>query len=220
MGAGVHRAVTPAAWIALAVAAVFAVADWVSRARDDQTLEYIAKPATLVALIAAAVALDPMHGGQRAWFVAALAFSLAGDVLLMLPSDLFVPGLAAFLVAHVCYVVGFWLEPPGALALVVAAVIVVAAVAPIARRVIAALRAKKQLDLVGPVAAYIAVISVMVISAGASGNVVAAVGAALFAASDSMIAWDRFVRPFRAAAVAIMVTYHVGQALLVVSLIR
>ena len=33
-----------------------------------------------------------------------------------------------------------------------------------------------------------------------------------------MIAWNRFVRPFRGADVAIMVTYHLGQAGLVLSL--
>src|SRR5690349_8961742 len=116
---------TALAWIALAAAAVFAIGDWISRARDDQLLEYVTKPATLVALIVVALALDPASSGRRAWFVAALAFSLAGDVFLMLPRDLFVAGLASFLVAHVCYVAGFWVEPPGARAVVVAGVIVV-----------------------------------------------------------------------------------------------
>ena len=60
-------------------------------------------------------------------------FSLAGDVFLMLPRDAFVAGLAAFLVAHVCYVVGFWTDPPAAVAMLVASVVVVIAVAPIAR---------------------------------------------------------------------------------------
>jgi uncharacterized membrane protein YhhN len=214
--------VTTLAWVALALAAVFAVADWVSRARDDQRLEYVAKPATLVALIVVALAIDPQHDGTRAWFVAALVFSLAGDVFLMLPSDQFVAGLASFLVAHVCYVVGLWLHPPEALAVVVAAVVVAAAIVPVAGRIIGALKrghGGEHRDLVAPVAAYIAVISVMVISAIASGNVAAAAGAVLFAGSDSMIAWSRFVRPFRAASVAIMVTYHLGQALLVLSLL-
>jgi uncharacterized membrane protein YhhN len=73
--------------------------------------------------------------------------------------------------------------------------------------------------LVGPVIAYISVISAMVVSALASGNVAAGTGAVLFAGSDSLIAWDRFVRPLQWAPVAIMVTYHVGQALLVLSLL-
>ena len=72
----------------------------------------------------------------------------------------------------------------------------------------------------GPVAVYIAVISAMVVSALASGNVIAAVGAVTFAASDAMIAWSRFLRPFRGSRVAIMVTYHCAQAALVLSLLR
>jgi hypothetical protein len=35
-----------------------------------------------------------------------------------------------------------------------------------------------------------------------------------------MIAWNRFVQPFAAAAVAIMVTYHLGQLGLVLSLLH
>ena len=46
-----------------------------------------------------------------------------------------------------------------------------------------------------------------------SGNVLAAVGAVLFVASDSMIAWDRFVGTVAPAPPSlIMVTYHLGQA--------
>jgi len=65
-----------------------------------------------------------------------------------------------------------------------------------------------------------AVISAMLATALATGNVLAAAGAVLFVASDSMIAWDRFVRRFAWAPVAIMVTYHLGQAGLVASLLR
>jgi uncharacterized membrane protein YhhN len=63
------------------------------------------------------------------------------------------------------------------------------------------------------------VISVMVASALASGIAVAAIGAISFAASDSLIAWDRFVRPLAWSGVVIMVTYHVAQALLTLSLL-
>ena len=48
-----------------------------------------------------------------------------------------------------------------------------------------------------PVAAYMVVIGAMVATALAVGNPLAAVGAVLFAASDSMIAWDRFVGSVR-----------------------
>ena len=209
----------PAAIVALIFTGGFAIGDWSSRVRDDKRLEYVCKPGTLTALIIVAVALDPASGAsdRRTWFVAALVFSLVGDVLLMLPRDAFVAGLAAFLVAHVCYVVGFWTDPPAAIAMVVASTVVVLAVAPIARTVLRALASEPALR--PPVAIYMVVIATMVASAIASGNVVAASGAVLFAASDSLIAWDRFVRPVAGAAVVIMVTYHLGQILLVLSLL-
>src|SRR5580704_890876 len=117
---------TAASVVLLAVAGLAAVGDWWARFRHDRRLEYLCKPAALAALIGVAVALSPAAdlGTRRWWFVAALVFSLAGDIALMLPTDLFVVGLAAFLVAHLCYLAGFWVRGPGALALTVAAVVV------------------------------------------------------------------------------------------------
>ena len=48
---------------------------------------------------------------------------------------------------------------------------------------------------------------------------VAIAGALLFYASDAILAWDRFVAPKRWGRVATHVTYHTGQALLVLSLL-
>jgi uncharacterized membrane protein YhhN len=211
---------TAPAVVALVVAALAAIGDWRARMRHDRRLEYLCKPAALVALIAVAVSLSPAPdlGARRWWFVAALVFSLVGDIALMLPADLFVAGLAAFLVGHLCYLAGFWVKGPGSLALAVAAVCVVAVVAPFAVRILKAL--STHTSLLGPVALYMVVISAMLATAVATGNVPAGVGAALFVSSDTMIAWNRFVRPFPAADVAIMVTYHLGQAALVLSLLR
>lgn len=209
--------------VAFVCAGVFAVGDWIAKARSQRVLEYVCKPATMVALIVAAGTLDPAADAhtRRAWFVAALVFSLAGDVFLMLPQDLFVPGLAAFLVGHVCYLAGFWSAGPAGAALAVAVVIVVLVVAPLGRTILGAItRAGEPGSLRIAVALYMTVISAMLATALATGNVLAAVGATLFVASDSMIAWDRFVRPLAWAPVAIMVTYHLGQAGLVASLLR
>ena len=65
------------------------------------------------------------------------------------------------------------------------------------------------------VTVYMVVIGVMAGSAIAAGLPIAIAGALLFMLSDSMIAWNRFVAPFAGARLAIIVTYHVGQALLV-----
>jgi uncharacterized membrane protein YhhN len=45
----------------------------------------------------------------------------------------------------------------------------------------------------------------------------AAAGALLFMTSDALIGWNRFVRSLAWAPLAIIVTYHVAQMLLVVS---
>jgi uncharacterized membrane protein YhhN len=59
---------------------------------------------------------------------------------------------------------------------------------------------------------YSVVIGTMAASAIASGSTLAIGGALLFVVSDMLIAWSRFVTPYAWAPVAIIVTYHVGQA--------
>ncbi len=202
----------------LAVAGVFAVVDWFAVARSSKPTEYVAKPATLVALIVTAVLLDPVSDTQRAWFVAALVFSLGGDVFLMLPRDLFVAGLASFLVGHLAYIVGINVLGGDALDVIVASIVVVAVAAPLAVRIVRAVMATDH-RLVGPVVVYVLAITAMVVSALAAGVAWMIVGAILFYASDALIAWNRFVRPTPWMPVAIIVTYHLGQAGLTLGLL-
>lgn len=211
-------AVNTLSWVLLAGAGVAAVANWWSRLAGSRRVEYVSKPATMLALVGVALALDPLHADQRAWFVAGLVLSLAGDVFLMLPADRFVAGLGSFLLAHVAYVVGINLHPGSAVALVVAAVVVALVAVGVGIRIVRGAAAAGGGRLAGPVVAYMAVISAMVVSAVAAGPWIAGAGAVLFFASDGLIAWNRFVTPIRWAPVAIMVTYHLGQAGLVLSL--
>jgi uncharacterized membrane protein YhhN len=170
-------------------------------------------------LIGVALVLDPTHGDRRTWFVVALVLSLAGDVFLMLPRDLFVAGLASFLLAHVAYVVGFRMHGGSAGAWVLAGLAVVVVDVLLAGPVLAAVR-RRHKDLLVPVVAYVVVISAMVSAALATGIALAIAGAALFFASDTLIAWNRFVRARPWMPLAIIVTYHLGQAGLVLSLAR
>ncbi len=209
---------TTGAWVLLAVAGVFAVADWAAVARGSKPVEYVPKPVALAALIGVALLVDPADGAQRGWFVVALACSLAGDVFLMLPRDLFVAGLAAFLLAHVAYIVGINLDGGGALSLVVAGALVVAVAGPIAMQILRTVTARHR-DLTVPVATYVVVISAMLVSALATGSPWLIVGALLFYVSDACIGWDRFVRSAPWLPLAIIVTYHLGQAGLTLSLV-
>jgi len=173
----------------------------------------------MVALIGVAVTLDPTQAGRRDWFVVALVLSMLGDVFLMVPRDLFVAGLASFLLAHLAYTVGFRVDGAPAAAWAAAAVGVLAVDVVLARPVLGAVR-RRHGDLLVPVVSYMVVISAMVSAAVATGIGLAVAGALLFFTSDTLIAWNRFVgrRPWMP--LAIIVTYHVGQAGLVLSLAR
>ena len=208
---------TAAASVALVVAAVAGLVDWAAVARGARRAEYVAKPLAMAALIAVALLLDPADEGRRAWFVAAGAFSLAGDVFLMLSRDRFVPGLVSFLLAHVCYVAGLVQSPlqPGPALIAVAAVAL--AVAIVGQRVLRAVRAHHG-ALFAPVVVYLVIIATMVVAAASAGPMLATAGAALFFASDSILATERFVRRTSWGRVAVMVTYHLGQAGLIMSL--
>jgi len=188
--------------------ALCAVADWVAVARARKHLEYVAKPAALAALIVYATAGAQPSG----WLIAALVFSLLGDVYLMLPADLFAPGLVAFLLAHLAYIADF--EAPVTWR-VIWLVVLLAGSVPLALRI---MRAVKESALRPAIALYMTVITLMVASALASGSRLAVVGALLFFASDGVLAWNRFVHPFPRGPLAVIVTYHLGQLALATAL--
>ena len=62
-------------------------------------------------------------------------------------------------------------------------------------------------------------ISLMVAAAAAAGNAWAVAGAVLFLASDTILGWRQFVAQRPWMPVTIMVTYHLAQAALVISLV-
>lgn len=213
------------AWLLLVLFLAVAALDWVAIHLPSKGLEYLAKPGCMVLLIACAFALDPADDAARALLVTALGLSMLGDVFLMLPGrqpgtsgpNLFVAGLGSFLLAHLAYVVGFGLEGVSLGGLALGVVPVVLLVVVVGRRVRAAVAAGSEPELAVPVSAYIGVISLMVLAAFGTTDVRAMVGAALFAGSDALIAWERFVAKRPWGPLTIIVTYHLAQALLVLS---
>ncbi|HEY5434457.1 MAG TPA: lysoplasmalogenase family protein [Candidatus Limnocylindrales bacterium] len=219
---------TPLTGTLLGIAAGAAMVDWIAVWLDgprSRAVERVAKPLALTALLAAAIAW-PVGAADsaavRPWLVAALAASLAGDVLLLAPGR-FIAGLVAFLVAHVAYLVAFAQLPGSVPWFVVGVVLAGVVVATVGWAMLAAAR---QLGLGAPVAVYLVAICGMAIAATRTGLPTAILGAWLFVASDAMLAWGRFRTPSagspRGSAglrVAVMVTYHVGQVLLFVALV-
>ncbi|HEV7758502.1 MAG TPA: lysoplasmalogenase, partial [Acidimicrobiales bacterium] len=181
-------------------------------------LEYLCKPAVVVLLIGLALALDPRDPSARTWFVVALVCSLAGDVFLMVPRDLFVFGLGAFLLAHLAYVVGLAGDGVAIAWLLAGVVLVAVGILVLGTQIVRAAYAAES-EMAIPVMVYIGVISAMVVAAVGTGRPLAIGGALLFYSSDALIGWSRFVRECSWAPVVIMVTYHLGQLGLVLSLI-
>ena len=220
---------------------VVAFADWTAvsrRAMDPASAgarraEYVAKPLTMVVLIAAGLAVAGAHDHASAYLVVmtvvALVLSLIGDVFLMLPEDSpsadrnFVAGLAAFLLAHAAYIAAFVrLHAHGgyAISFVITGLVLAGALfATVGLRVRNA-AAHEDPALAVPVLAYVSVISLMVVAAWWTGDLRLIPGALLFAVSDAMIGWTRFVRKDWELDVPIIVTYHLAQILLVLGLVR
>lgn len=176
---------------------------------------------TLCFLAAAAAA----RGGvpRRYYFsmLAGLAFSALGDAFLMQKRDLFIAGLGSFLIAHLCYLWAFTSESRfgGKWAPFVSyGAIGVALVVWLWPNIPLALRA--------PVALYASTISIMAAQAATRAlklpnrsTMVAAIGAALFVISDSVLAIGRFGHRFEHGGTVLLVCYFSAQAALALSVI-
>jgi uncharacterized membrane protein YhhN len=206
------------AFLAVALVLAAAFGNWAAVANDNKGLEYICKPAVVLLLITLALVIDPRDPTARTWFVVALVCSLAGDVFLMLPRELFVLGLAAFLLAHLAYIVGMLVDGVQLARLLAGVLVVAVGILVLGTQVVRAAQAAEP-ALTIPVMVYIGVISAMVVAAIGTGEPLAIAGALLFYCSDALIGWSRFVREYTWAPVVIMITYHLGQLGLVLSLI-
>ncbi len=201
----------------LAALGVAAPLDWWSVAVRARRREWVLKPLVLVLLIVTAWSLGAPDSAAGCWLLAALGLSLLGDIALLSGSDpRFLVGLGSFLVAHLALVAAFTrLGMPRADLGLVGLALVLVLVAVVGRRVVRAARAEGGAALAAAVAAYMTVIGAMVVSAWATGHLLVALGATVFMVSDAVLAVDRFVTTRRFGSLAVMVTYHLGQVLIV-----
>ena len=188
-------------------------------------VEYFAKPAAMLFLLAWLLSFG--MDGPLLWFALGVGFSLAGDVILLLPDEerWFPLGLGAFLLAHAAYILGFNSPPPPLNGLTFGvAFMVIISVLPLIRRILLSMRQKGLDALLLPVRVYATIISLMLFSALitlfrvdwlAAPAYLVSLGAVLFVASDLTMAWGKFIKPVRNGATLVMVTYYLGQVLLV-----
>ncbi|MEJ6021801.1 lysoplasmalogenase family protein [Ramlibacter sp. PS4R-6] len=156
-----------------------------------------------------------LHRGRVQWLlVGALVFSLVGDVLL---PGRFIPGLVAFLIAHLCYIALFrrdapWFASRKALAGTLAAAVVMYAI----------LFPHLPPVLKVAVAAYALVIASMAAQAIGRASVLrdqhaagVAIGAVVFMLSDSILAINKFAVRIPMQEFWVLATYYAAQVLIV-----
>jgi uncharacterized membrane protein YhhN len=180
---------------------------------------YLFKPlTTALLLLLAALAISAQGPRYQVAIVVGLGCSLVGDVMLMLPGDRFVPGLAAFLLAHLAYLAAFASGVPIAAAPLLLLPFL-ATGALLLRLLWPGLGNYR-----GPVLLYTVAIVLMVwrawgreMAVPGAGALLAASGATLFMGSDASLALNRFRRPVPGAQIAIMTSYVAAQAMIALS---
>lgn len=190
------------------VATMVAQAGW-------QTGFALLKGLPMLAGIALIWRAQGMEAGLRRWLLAGAVGGLAGDLLLLVPG-LFLAGLAAFLVGHLCYLAGFIREAgpfPHRKSLAAMLAFALAALAVILPSLPAAMLA--------PVILYALTICLMAAQAvgrhlarPGEGSIMVAAGALLFVLSDLSLAVNRFVTPLPLSSLLVLGTYYPAQYLI------
>jgi len=199
-----------ASWILTAAAILSGIIYiWTTHA-GTQAQRFLFKPLTTVLILGLAFMLpDAVSPLYRTLILVGILFSLAGDIFLMLPKNLFVWGLVSFLIAHLFFIAGYiaragvhmhwWLLTPFVLYGVGLLYLLWPHVG----------------DLRLPVLVYALVLLAMGWQAAELwwelrdlAALLAMLGAILFAASDSILALDKFRAPIARRDLLIMSTYY------------
>ncbi len=175
---------------------------------------YIFKPLTMLFIWLIAILGQAALPFYKYMVLTGLLFSLAGDVFLMLPSDRFVAGLVAFLIAHLFYSAAFVSEINSLIGWPLIPFVIYGIVIYI---ILASSLGKLKL----PVIIYVVVILIMAWLAwerwrqtGQSGALLASIGAVLFVISDTILAIDRFRGTFKLSRALNLATYFAAQLLI------
>lgn len=215
---------------------VILLGDLMARAMQPewQVAEYIFKPLLMISLgfyfvnstMLRSRSDSSGRGDRQNQFVlAAIIFSLFGDVFLMF-EGYFIQGLAAFLVAHIFYILAFRPESSRFFSkkeLFLPAVLVIIYGAILLGIVLPSVDSALKI----PIVVYsLTILTMLLMALHRFGNVktdsfwFVAIGATLFVLSDSMIAVSKFVTDFSFAGLLIMLTYGIGQYLIVMGYLK
>ncbi|HEX2904724.1 MAG TPA: lysoplasmalogenase family protein, partial [Jatrophihabitans sp.] len=132
---------------------------------------------------------------------------------------LFLLGLAAFFLGHLCYLGALRATGLDQLSVVFGLLLVLVSLLSFGYRIIAGAHAAGGTGLTAAVTLCIVALGSVVVFGVGTAQLLIAPGVVLFALSDLILGYDRFVRPRSWGPLAIIVTYHLAQGLLVLGLL-
>ncbi len=196
------------------IAFISAIITIYAKMRENNSLQYIFKPLTMLAIILLAIlnVSSPPTFYQK-MIITGLIFSTVGDVFLI-DSKRFIQGLLSFLLAHICFIIAFFSTPN------LPSVIFYLAYVAFFLSIL-----WKHLDnLKIPVIVYslaLALMSWFALSRYFGLNdhksLFAFLGSISFIASDSLLAFNKFKSSFPFAEILILSTYFIAQWLIALS---
>lgn len=208
-----------------------AVINWITVYRNVQNksgkirfVEYVTKPFVILALLGWLWSVS--HFSDRtAFFAAGLLFAMVGDILLMFPKTRYTMfgALLAFMLTHIFYIVGLnpYFPPkiniPGTITFIL---VVLVSVRIYLRLIKSSLLLTSQRLLIA-VTIYILLVSLMLVSClytyvqGETWKDIEALlvgcGGLLFFVSDTILAWNLYVRSIPNSKLINRIAYHCGQ---------
>jgi uncharacterized membrane protein YhhN len=206
-------------WICL----VLAVTDWMATDQGWKRVRWVTRPGTLVALILWFTQVGHWTGPLAAVGLG-LVFSLVGEIFFMLPRRFFLAGMGAFALTLLFYISAFNQLP---LAMrwetALPALTVGGAFSVLNRRIGMGIRRQRETELLVPVVAYAILMDLMLLAALTTlmrsgwvpiGAIMVSIGGALFFLSNSLMAYNRFVRLWPNFEVYTMIAFHLAQILI------
>ncbi|WP_200974932.1 lysoplasmalogenase [Echinicola sp. 20G] len=205
------------------------LADMAMIVQELESFRFITKPLILLSLAIYFLTTTSVIKNSllRKAVGAALLFSLAGDILLLFP-NLFLYGLGAFLIAIICYIIGFKLTQNHQINLRninFLKIFFYNLPIYIFATLVYFLINDNLHQLKTPVIIYILAMVMMVSTArerfkrtNSQSFVQVFLGAALFMVSDSILALDLFFQPIPSDGVLVMGTYILAQLLIVMGI--